>query len=123
MRRLLAILLGCLVAVTALAADAPATRAPARDALKPGQFLWHPEIAPSGPIVLVVSLDEQRAYVYRNGLAIGVSTISSGKPGNETPTGVPQAKMPHRQPLAAAAVPVAQLTAQTPSRPVRPAAR
>lgn len=57
-------------------------------ALKPGQFLWHPEIAPSGPIVLVVSLDEQRAYVYRNGIAIGVSTISSGKKGKETPTGV-----------------------------------
>ena len=102
MRRLLAILLGCLVAVTALAADAPATRAPARDALKPGQFLWHPEIAPSGPIVLVVSLDEQRAYVYRNGLAIGVSTISSGKPGNETPTGVftiLQKKKDHRSNL------------------------
>lgn len=57
-------------------------------ALKPGEFLWYPQIAPEGPIVLVVSLDEQRAYVYRNGLAIGVSTISSGKPGKDTPTGV-----------------------------------
>lgn len=38
--------------------------------------------------MLVVSLDEQRAYVYRNGIAIGLSTISSGKPGHETPTGV-----------------------------------
>ncbi len=36
----------------------------------------------------MVSLDEQRAYVYRNGIAIGVSTISSGKPGKDTPTGV-----------------------------------
>ncbi|KAF1712057.1 hypothetical protein CSC70_00550 [Pseudoxanthomonas kalamensis DSM 18571] len=57
-------------------------------ALKPGEFLWHPEIAPQGPIVLVVSLDEQLAYVYRNGMVIGVSTISSGKKGKETPTGV-----------------------------------
>jgi len=57
-------------------------------ALAPGQFLWHPEIAPAGPLVLVVSLDEQRAYAYRNGIAIGVSTISSGKPGKDTPTGV-----------------------------------
>ncbi len=56
--------------------------------LKPGQFLWRPEIAPEGPVVLVVSLDEQRAYVYRNGVAIGVSTISSGKKGHETPSGV-----------------------------------
>ncbi|WP_448481093.1 L,D-transpeptidase [Pseudoxanthomonas mexicana] len=57
-------------------------------ALKPGEFLWYPQIAPEGPVVLVVSLDEQRAYVYRNGIAIGVSTISSGKTGKETPTGV-----------------------------------
>lgn len=57
-------------------------------ALKPGEFLWYPQIAPEGPVVLVVSLDEQRAYVYRNGIAIGVSTISSGKAGKETPTGV-----------------------------------
>ena len=57
-------------------------------ALKPGEFLWYPQIAPEGPVVLVVSLDEQRAYVYRNGIAIGVSTISSGKAGKDTPTGV-----------------------------------
>lgn len=56
--------------------------------LQPGQFVWHPEIAPDGPVVLVVSLDEQRAYAYRNGIAIGVSTISSGREGKETPTGV-----------------------------------
>ena len=56
--------------------------------LKPGEYLWHPEVSPAGPIVLVVSLDEQRAYVYRNGIAIGLSTISSGKAGHETPTGV-----------------------------------
>ena len=56
--------------------------------LKPGEFLWYPQIAPEGPVVLVVSLDEQRAYVYRNGIAIGMSTISSGKEGKETPPGV-----------------------------------
>ncbi|GAB1406243.1 L,D-transpeptidase [Thermomonas brevis] len=76
------------VVAQAPAAKAPTAAAASRDTLKPGQFLWHPEIAPSGPIVLVVSLDEQRAYVYRNGMAIGVSTISSGKVGKETPTGV-----------------------------------
>jgi len=81
-RGLLAALL--MFAGVALAQDAP--RGPLD--LKPGEFLWHPEIAPEGPVVLVVSLDEQRAYVYRNGIAIGVSTISSGKPGKDTPTGV-----------------------------------
>ena len=84
-RRLRALAASLLLAATmALAQDAP--RGPLD--LKPGEFLWHPEIAPDGPVVLVVSLDEQRAYVYRNGIAIGVSTISSGKPGKDTPTGV-----------------------------------
>ncbi len=56
--------------------------------LKPGEFTWAPELAPEGPILVVVSLDEQRAYVYRNGIEIGASTISSGRKGHETPTGV-----------------------------------
>ncbi len=56
--------------------------------LKPGEFVWHPEISPQGPIVLVVSLPEQKAYVYRNGVLIGASTVSTGKPGHATPTGV-----------------------------------
>ncbi len=59
---------------------------PAR--LEPGEYVWHPEISPHGPIVLVVSLPEQRAYVYRNGVLIGASTVSTGKKGHETPTGV-----------------------------------
>lgn len=57
-------------------------------ALRRGEYVWHPEIAPDGPVVVVISLDEQRAYVYRNGVGIGVSTISSGKKGHETPAGV-----------------------------------
>jgi hypothetical protein len=55
---------------------------------KPGDFLWAPEAAPEGPIFIVVSLKKQRAFVYRNGIPIGVSTVSTGKPGLETPTGV-----------------------------------
>ena len=56
-------------------------------ALKPGQFEWHPERAAAGQLVMVVSLPAQMVHVYRNGVRIGVSTISSGKPGKETPTG------------------------------------
>ena len=56
--------------------------------LKPGQFLWLPEISLSGPMVIVVSIPEQKAYVYRNGVRIAVSTVSTGKKGHETPTGV-----------------------------------
>lgn len=58
------------------------------DALKNGEFTWAPEVAPSGPITVLVSLDEQRAYTYRNGIQIGTATVSTGKPGHTTPTGV-----------------------------------
>jgi len=50
--------------------------------------VWDPALAPEGPIVVVVSLTEQRAYVYRNGVQIGFTTVSTGKPGHETPTGI-----------------------------------
>lgn len=56
--------------------------------LRPGQFLWAPDAAPEGPVIIVVSLGKQRAYVYRNGVLIGISTISSGAVGHETPTGI-----------------------------------
>lgn len=56
-------------------------------ALEPGQFAWHPEAAPAGPVSIIVSLPLQIAYVYRSNVLIGVSTISTGKPGHDTPTG------------------------------------
>ncbi len=56
--------------------------------LLPGEYLWTPELAPVGPVLVLVSLPEQRAYVYRNGVRIGVATASTGKPGHDTPTGV-----------------------------------
>ena len=56
--------------------------------LKPGQYTWHPERSPDGPVAIIVSLPEQLCFVYRNGIRIGVSTVSSGKPGYETPAGV-----------------------------------
>src|SRR6185369_6095948 len=59
-----------------------------RAALEPGQFTWHPETSPKGPVLVVVSLPQQHAYVYRNGVLIGRSTISSGREGKDTPTGV-----------------------------------
>ena len=61
----------------------------APSALKPGEWIWGGTARPGRePMAVVVSLTEQRAYVYRNGILMGISTISSGKPGHETPTGV-----------------------------------
>lgn len=56
--------------------------------LKPGEYIWAPGIAPDGPLLLVVSLKSQRAIIYRNGIPIGISTVSTGRKGYETPTGV-----------------------------------
>jgi hypothetical protein len=80
MRRPLLLLLCISVLATAMCATVVAAAAPT--------FFWHPEIAPRGPVVIVVSLEQQRLYAYRNGVAIGVSPVSSGKPGYETPAGI-----------------------------------
>jgi hypothetical protein len=56
--------------------------------LKPGEWIWAGRTAAPGPLAMIVSLTEQRAYVYRNGLLIAASTISTGRAGHETPTGV-----------------------------------
>jgi hypothetical protein len=87
----------CALAAVALLPGAPAqaqqpldtpTVMGAVEQLKPGEFLWAPEVAPDGPVMLIVSLATQRAVVYRNGVPIGISTVSSGRPGYATPTGV-----------------------------------
>jgi hypothetical protein len=39
-------------------------------------------------VAILVSLPEQMAHVYRNGIEIGVTTVSTGRPGHRTPTGV-----------------------------------
>jgi lipoprotein-anchoring transpeptidase ErfK/SrfK len=60
----------------------------ANDGLSPGQSRWLPEAATaSGAVSIVVSLPLQRAWVFRGGALIGVTTISSGQPGYDTPVG------------------------------------
>jgi L,D-transpeptidase-like protein len=56
--------------------------------LKKGEFLWMGEAVTTGPVVVDVSITEQRAYVYRNGVLIGATTVSTGRAGHPTPTGV-----------------------------------
>jgi lipoprotein-anchoring transpeptidase ErfK/SrfK len=96
-----AVVRACLALLLTLSASAAAGQTPPKNTstlgtaktilpaeLKPGEYAWHPEFSPNGPIVLIVSLPEQLAYVYRNGVIIGASTVSTGKKGHETPTGV-----------------------------------
>lgn len=56
--------------------------------LKNGEYVWAPELSPAGSALLVVNLEAQRAVLFRNGVPIAATTISSGKTGHETPTGV-----------------------------------
>ena len=57
------------------------------DSLKAGDYLWNPNVAAAGVINIVVDLDRQVAFVYRGGALIGISTVSTGRDGHETPIG------------------------------------
>ncbi|MBO9519100.1 MAG: L,D-transpeptidase family protein [Porphyrobacter sp.] len=56
--------------------------------LSPGEYIWAPELSSEGPALLVVNLETQRAVLFRNGVPIAASTVSTGSEGHETPTGV-----------------------------------
>jgi lipoprotein-anchoring transpeptidase ErfK/SrfK len=79
-----ALLLAAAPIAPARAAD-PAVVADA--ALKPGDFVWQPGPPVNAAIEVVVSIPQQRAWVYRGGILIGVSTVSTGRPGHRTPVG------------------------------------
>ena len=54
--------------------------------LSPNQFVWK-DNGSSEPVSIVISLLEQRAFVYRGSTMIAATTISSGKDGKDTPLG------------------------------------
>jgi len=56
--------------------------------LKPGEFWWNSQLSPTGPVVVLVSIPKQTMHVYRNGILIGRSTVSTGSQGHATPCGV-----------------------------------
>ena len=47
----------------------------------PGDYIWHPEISPAAPVVILVSLPDQVLYAFRNGFRIGRSTVSTWEEG------------------------------------------
>src|SRR6266850_1920153 len=56
--------------------------------LKPGEYWWNPRVSPAGPVVVLVSIPQQTMHVYRNGILIGRTTVSTGSKGHATPGGV-----------------------------------
>ena len=80
---------GAIALVTAVGrAQTPASDQEGPGQLRPGEFTWNPDRSASGPLVIVVSLEDQLAHVYRGGVLIGESAVSTGRRGYETPTGV-----------------------------------
>jgi hypothetical protein len=43
--------------------------------------------APASPVRIVVSLPQQKAYVFRSGLLVATAPVSTGRPGHPTPVG------------------------------------
>lgn len=70
-----------------LVPDAPPAP-PVPAVMAPGDYDWNPERSLAGDVVVVVSLPQQLVHVYRGGVRIGESTISTGRPGHDTPAGV-----------------------------------
>jgi lipoprotein-anchoring transpeptidase ErfK/SrfK len=58
------------------------------DSLRPGQFVWEKRAAYKNPLRIIAVLDFQRLYVFDGDELVAFTTISTGKKGHETPTGV-----------------------------------
>jgi lipoprotein-anchoring transpeptidase ErfK/SrfK len=56
--------------------------------LRPGQYVWRDVPDAAGPERVVISLSDQRAYLYRGNVLVAVSTISTGRDDKPTPTGI-----------------------------------
>lgn len=84
-----ALLIGGLGGLAAVLAAGCATTPPPRAVPVPiaDTWTWEPELSPTGPVRIDVSLSAQRLWVYRNGVEIGSSPISSGRGTKPTPPG------------------------------------
>jgi len=73
--------------------NADGTRTLVQDRVAPAALIqraweWNPDLAPTGKVEMEIVLNEQRLYIYRNGVEIGYSTISTGREGHNTRPGV-----------------------------------
>jgi hypothetical protein len=56
-------------------------------AVAPGRYVWHDDGSAAGPVRVLVSIPLQLAFVWRGSALIGVSSVSTGVAGYDTPTG------------------------------------
>ena len=90
-KRFLAGIAAALVAAASsspiLAADGAGVAVVANAAtLGPNAYVWRDEGSVQ-PVSIVISIPDQKAYVYRGETLIAASSVSTGKDGKETPTG------------------------------------
>ncbi|MCA1199484.1 L,D-transpeptidase family protein [Sphingomonas sp. R647] len=95
----------------ALAVPAVAQQVPVNGAdeilLRNGQWTWIEDVAyqaagGASGVTILISIPGQVAYVYRDGVLIAASTVSTGKPGKTTPAGdftILQKRVHHRSNL------------------------
>jgi lipoprotein-anchoring transpeptidase ErfK/SrfK len=55
--------------------------------MKPGQYRWVADVPTNGDAKIVIDRLTQLFYVYKDDKLVGVSTVSTGKKGRETPLG------------------------------------
>lgn len=71
----------------AMAADTGTMVEEAAATLEPNRYVWV-DPGTADPVTVIVSIPQQRAFVYRGETLVAASSVSTGKDGNETPTGV-----------------------------------
>jgi lipoprotein-anchoring transpeptidase ErfK/SrfK len=67
---------------------APAKKKSPVDALKPGQYIWEKRAYDATNLRVIAVLDIQRIYIFDGDTLVAFSTMSTGKKGHPTPTGV-----------------------------------
>jgi hypothetical protein len=82
--------------------------------LKPGEYWWNPQLSPSGPVVVLVSIPQQTMHVYRNGMPIRIhlrQSATSRVGCAKLPTRTQKLRKARRKPAGPATFPVS--TSQT----------
>lgn len=107
MRRITPVLLAALLTtVVAVPASADGSEAlaitEAAATLPPNRFVWTPAADGPGRVSVLISIPDQRAYVFRGQQLVAASSVSTGSDDRPTPTGtftILQKKAQHRSNL------------------------
>jgi hypothetical protein len=86
-RRLSVALLISIAPIAAAQAADDVSPASLATSVAPGRYVWRDDGQAAGPVRVLVSLPLQLAFVWRGKTLVGISSVSSGAAGYDTPTG------------------------------------